>query len=146
MCNFRLWGIEIFHSFCGRCFSLRPPGRLDDRRETADHYRSVEAKVQYLLLRITGIKFLSVNDLPEKHVKFYIFYILSQGRRVKKVPNSKNTVAKMRIPEVACLSLGEVDYRSFNPFPSRICGMHFSTLRSRVLDCLAPEKCSRYPR
>ena len=27
-------------------------------------------------------------------------------------------------------------YRSFNPLPSRICGIHFSTLDSRVLDCL----------
>ena len=29
---------------------------------------------------------------------------------------------------------------SFNPFPLRICGIHFSTLDSRVLDCLGAEK------
>jgi len=31
-------------------------------------------------------------------------------------------------------------YSSFNPFPFRICGVHFSILDSRVLDCLAAAK------
>lgn len=32
-------------------------------------------------------------------------------------------------------------YRSFNPFPLRMSCIHFSTLDSRVLDCLGAEKC-----
>jgi hypothetical protein len=31
-------------------------------------------------------------------------------------------------------------YKSFNPFPLRICGIYFSILASRVLDCLGAEK------
>ena len=31
-------------------------------------------------------------------------------------------------------------FQSFNPFPLRICCIHFSILDSRVLDCLAAEK------
>src|SRR3990167_456643 len=32
-------------------------------------------------------------------------------------------------------------YGSFNPLPSRMSGMHFSTLDSRVLACFGAEKC-----
>ena len=44
---------------------------------------------------------------------------------------------KLTAPE---LSRCTRNHRSFNPFPLRICCIHFSTLDSRVLDCLGAEK------
>lgn len=36
--------------------------------------------------------------------------------------------------------------RSLRPLPSMMAGIAFSTRDARVLDCLAPEKCSSQPR